>query len=37
MVDAMKKAGDSDVPNDNLWEDNWDDENVEEDFTKQLR
>ncbi|WVR06609.1 hypothetical protein IAU60_003641 [Kwoniella sp. DSM 27419] len=35
VLDAMKKAGDG--PNDNLWEDNWDDDDVEDDFTKQLR
>ncbi|WVF68755.1 hypothetical protein IAT40_003527 [Kwoniella sp. CBS 6097] len=35
VVDAMRKAGDG--PNDNLWEDNWDDDDVEDDFTKQLR
>ncbi|WWC88354.1 uncharacterized protein L201_003264 [Kwoniella dendrophila CBS 6074] len=35
VLDAMQKAGDG--PNDNLWEDNWDDDDIEDDFTKQLR
>ncbi|WWC71022.1 uncharacterized protein I206_104975 [Kwoniella pini CBS 10737] len=35
VLDALKKAGDG--PNDNLWEDNWDDDDIEDDFTKQLR
>ncbi|WWD18749.1 hypothetical protein CI109_103203 [Kwoniella shandongensis] len=35
IQDALKKAGAG--PNDNLWEDNWDDDDVEDDFTKQLR
>lgn len=31
----MKKAAAG--PSDNLWEDNWDDDDVDDDFTKQLR
>lgn len=25
------------APGDHLWEDNWDDDDIEDDFTKQLR
>ncbi|WVQ84381.1 hypothetical protein IAT38_006533 [Cryptococcus sp. DSM 104549] len=35
VKDALKQAGAG--PNDNLWEDNWDDDDVDDDFTKQLR
>lgn len=35
VLDAMKQA--SGGPGDHLWEDNWDDDDVEDDFTKQLR
>lgn len=35
MIDALAKAGKS--PGDNLWEANWDDDDIEDDFTKQLR
>ena len=34
VVDALKNAG---GPGDHLWEDNWDDDDIEDDFTKQLR
>ncbi|RSH90812.1 hypothetical protein EHS25_009987 [Saitozyma podzolica] len=34
VVDALKAA---DGPGDHLWEDNWDDDDIEDDFTKQLR
>ncbi|KGB79218.1 26S proteasome complex subunit DSS1 [Cryptococcus deuterogattii 99/473] len=35
IQDALKKAAAG--PSDNLWEDNWDDDDVDDDFTKQLR
>ncbi|ODN73998.1 hypothetical protein L202_07486 [Cryptococcus amylolentus CBS 6039] len=35
VQDALKKSGAG--PNDKLWEDNWDDDDVDDDFTKQLR
>jgi 26 proteasome complex subunit DSS1 len=35
VIDALAKAGKS--PGDNLWEANWDDDDIEDDFTKQLR
>ncbi len=33
ILDAMNKG----APGDHLWEDNWDDDDIEDDFTKQLR
>lgn len=34
VLDALAKSG---QPGDHLWEDNWDDDDIEDDFTKQLR
>lgn len=34
MLDALAKAGKA---GDRLWEENWDDDDIEDDFTKQLR
>ncbi|OWZ73916.1 hypothetical protein AYX14_00641 [Cryptococcus neoformans] len=37
IQDSLKKAAAGPSGSDNLWEDNWDDDDVDDDFTKQLR
>lgn len=37
IQDSLKKAAAGPSDSDNLWEDNWDDDDVDDDFTKQLR
>jgi hypothetical protein len=34
VVDALRATS---GPGDHLWEDNWDDDDIDDDFTKQLR
>ena len=34
---AMMEDDEDDIERVNIWEDNWDDDNIEEDFSKQLK